>query len=126
MFRRIRLPCSPALLPVLLRALLDRAEAEFQLQPDAAKRRARIVGEHDTMHFALVEQLARAPQRLMLGREGLGAFPVLIAPFLQREQRRVVVRDAIVHLVSSTRVTHFAGNTADPDNSAVKAPTRTA
>src|SRR5436305_3357876 len=97
-------------------ALFNRSEAQFELEPDAAKRRARIVGEDDTVHLARLDELARAPQRLMLSREGLGAFPILIAPFLQREQRRVVVRDAIVHLVSSTRVTPLRREAADGGN----------
>src|SRR5207248_7079957 len=88
-------------------ALFNRREAQFELKPDAAERRAAIIRDDDTVHLARLDELARAAQRLMLGREGLGAFPVLIAPFLQREQRRVVVRDAIVHLVSSTRVTQL-------------------
>src|SRR5256886_14632052 len=103
--------------------LFNRSEAQFELQPDAAERRTRIVGEDDTVHLARLDELARPPERLMLGREGLSAFPILIAPFLQREQRCVVVRDAIVHLVSSTRVTQLRRDTADPDNSAVKART---
>src|SRR5437588_5963710 len=97
-------------------ALFNRSEAQFELEPDAAERRTRIVGEDDTVHLARLDELAGPPQRLMLGREGLGAFAVLIAPFLQREQRRVVVGDAIIHLVSSTPVTPLRRDAADGGN----------
>jgi hypothetical protein len=64
-------------------ALFDGGKAQFELEPDAAERRAAIIRDHDAVHFVVIEQLARPPQRLVLGRESLGARTLLIAPFVQ-------------------------------------------
>src|SRR5207302_4571061 len=74
-----------------------RREAELQLQTNAAQHRAAIVAHRDRAAIAIVEQLARTVERLVLGCEGFRPRIVLVPPLLDRDRDCIVIGNSIGH-----------------------------